>query len=71
MRNKSDFILPKGRNNNLDKFVNAVKSLPVEQQSRRPYFRKNLNKTEWDAFTNIKMMKISLSKKGIKEAHKV
>ena len=26
VRNKSDFIPPYGRNNNLDKFVNAVKS---------------------------------------------
>ena len=54
MRNKSDFIPPKGRNNNLDKFVNAVKSFPVEQHSKRPNFKKNLNKTEWDAITNIK-----------------
>ena len=36
VRNKSDFIPPKGRNNNLDKFVNAVKSFPVEQRSKKP-----------------------------------
>ena len=50
VRNKSDFIPPKDRNNNLDKFVNAVinKSFSVEQFSRRTNFRKNLNKTEWD-----------------------
>ena len=31
VRNKSDFIPLKGQSNNLDKFVNAVKSFPVEQ----------------------------------------
>ena len=30
VRHKSDFIPPKGRNNNLDKFVNGVKSFPVK-----------------------------------------
>ena len=53
--NKNDFMPPKGRNQNLDKFINTVKTFPVEQCVRKNNTtRNNLNKLEWNAIENIR-----------------
>lgn len=52
--NKSDFMPPKGRNQYLDKFIDTVKTFPIEQLSGKNTFRNNINKLEWDAIENLK-----------------
>lgn len=52
--NKSDFMPPKGRNQYLDKFIDTVKTFPIEQLSGKNTFKNNINKLEWDAIENLK-----------------
>ena len=51
--NKSNFMPPKGRNVNLDNFIDTVKHFPVEHLTKN-YTTNNVNKSEWSAIENLK-----------------